>query len=78
MKVILDKWGSSRPVVNYKMRDKFKFLVGRGLEIRNIVFEAIDSVLTPTTDPSFSCLSNRFSNCCGVSGSSLTGCSWTR
>lgn len=76
-KIILDKWGAARPVVNYKMRDKFRFLVGGGLEIRNIIFNAIDSVLVPSTDPG-SCLSTKTSNCCGTSGTSLTGCSYAR
>lgn len=29
----------------YKLRDKWKFRVGAGLTIRNIVFDAIDSVI---------------------------------
>lgn len=37
-------------VVNYKLRDSFKFHVGAGLSINNIRFNAIDSSLDLVTD----------------------------
>jgi hypothetical protein len=34
----VDVAGGATVTINYKMRDKFKFLVGAGLTISNIVF----------------------------------------
>lgn len=53
------------------MADKFKFLVGAGLQFKNMIFEAIDSVIDPTLDSSF-CLSSS-GICCSFSGTTLTG-----
>lgn len=53
------------------MADKFKFLVGGGLTLRNIVFNAVDSLIIPSLDVS-NCLSSS-GTCCTVSGSTLGG-----
>lgn len=50
-KIILDAYDSwTEMVVNYKLRDSFKFYVGAGLTIHNIRFNAIDSSLDLVTD----------------------------
>ncbi|CDW82099.1 UNKNOWN [Stylonychia lemnae] len=51
--------------VFYKMRDKWRFKVGGGLELRNLIFDAIDSQLTPKEDIN-KCLQNGLINCCGT------------
>jgi hypothetical protein len=56
----------------YKARDKFKFMVGAGLTIRNIIFEAADSVIIKSKDTN-GCLSNGAANCCTITGSTLGG-----
>ncbi|CDW72858.1 UNKNOWN [Stylonychia lemnae] len=53
--------------VFYKMRDKWRFIVGGGLELRNLIFDAIDSQLTPKEDIN-KCLQNGLINCCGTEG----------
>ena len=58
------------------MRDKFRFLVGRGLEIRNIIFNAIDSVLIPSIDPG-NCLT-QIQNCCSITDNNLIGCDYAK
>jgi hypothetical protein len=35
--------------VRYKLRDHFKFLVGAGITIENVIFQAVDSINTPNT-----------------------------
>ena len=42
-------------MVHYKMGDKFRFLVGGGLTLKNLIFDGIDSVIDPTLDTN-SCL----------------------
>jgi hypothetical protein len=42
--------------VNYKIGDKFRFKVGRFLILRNIIFDAVDSIITNDAD-SGECLS---------------------
>ena len=62
------------------MRDKFRFLVGGGLTINNIIFNAIDSVIIPSFDTaSPKCLARK-SVCCSISGTTLsgTGCTFVR
>ncbi|CDW78604.1 UNKNOWN [Stylonychia lemnae] len=49
----------------YKMRDKWRFKVGGGLSIRNLVFDALDSQLIPDIDTN-KCLQNGLINCCGT------------
>ncbi|CDW82514.1 UNKNOWN [Stylonychia lemnae] len=44
-KIIIDTVNSVSVKVYYKMRDKFQFQVGAGLTIRNIQFDAVDSIL---------------------------------
>lgn len=46
-KIIIESNDGSLITINYKAADKFRFLVGAGLTLRNIVFEAIDSVINP-------------------------------
>ncbi|CDW80471.1 UNKNOWN [Stylonychia lemnae] len=43
-KIIIDSTDGSLVTVLYKLRDQFKFVVGAGLEIRNIGFNAFDSI----------------------------------
>ncbi len=62
--------------IRYKMRDKFQFLVGAGLTLKNIIFDASDSVMTPSID-TFGCLANPNTVCCSVVGSSLSGAQCT-
>ncbi|CDW75588.1 UNKNOWN [Stylonychia lemnae] len=52
--------------IYYKLRDSFHFLVGAGLTIRNLIFEAIDSILDLELDYSSNskCAQNQFINCC--------------
>ena len=57
--------------VNYKMADKFRFFVGAGLTISNIIFNGIDSLILPDSDVG-SCL-NSAGICCINSGGSLSG-----
>ena len=38
--------------LHYKMADKFQFLVGAGLELHDLIIDAIDSVIAPTLDSS--------------------------
>ena len=57
--------------VNYKMADKFTFLVGPGLTIQNVLFNAIDSVIHPDYDVN-NCLTTA-GTCCTASGSTLSG-----
>ena len=57
--------------INYKLRDKFQFLVGAGLTLQDLIFKAADSVMTPSID-TYGCLAST-TQCCSVSGSSLTG-----
>ena len=52
----MDSFDSSTEiVVNYKLRDSFKFHVGAGLTIKSIRFNAIDSSLDLVSD-----ISNNF------------------
>ena len=52
VRITLQSENSAAPVtVLYKMRDTFKFLVGGGLTIKNVIFEAIDSSISPNNDP---------------------------
>jgi len=65
--------------INYKAADKFRFLVGGGLTINNIIFNAIDSVIHPDLDVN-GCLSS-IGICCTATGQTLGGassCSWVR
>ncbi|CDW78173.1 UNKNOWN [Stylonychia lemnae] len=45
IKIIIDTVDQVPTKVYYKLRDKFTFLVGAGLTIRNIEFDATDSIL---------------------------------
>ncbi|CDW84966.1 UNKNOWN [Stylonychia lemnae] len=44
-KIIIDTLDSVPTKVYFKLRDKFSFLVGAGLSISNIEFDATDSIL---------------------------------
>ena len=55
---------ATKVIVNYKLADKFKFLVGPSLTIQDITFNAIDSVIHPSYDTG-SCLTQA-TNCCSV------------
>lgn len=50
--IIIDIMDSSSSkttmTVNYKLKDKWKFNVGGGLTINNVIFNAIDSIITDT------------------------------
>ena len=73
--IIINTQSGSQVTLNYKLRDKWTFKVGAGLSISNIIFEAVDSVINVAYDISTSsnCTQNPYTNCCSVSGSSLTG-----
>ncbi|CDW90049.1 UNKNOWN [Stylonychia lemnae] len=73
IKIIIDTVNSAPVKVYYKLRDKFQFLVGAGLTIRNIEFDAIDSILDIREDninlnslnnDSYQCLLSTNSSCC--------------
>ncbi|CDW89500.1 UNKNOWN [Stylonychia lemnae] len=75
-KIIIDTLDGTQVKVLYKLRDKYTFLVGGGLELRNIVFDATDSILDPrftSLDTSllnsndYTCLKDPFNNCCQIS-----------
>jgi hypothetical protein len=80
LKLIIKSEDPANPVtIRYKLRDKFQLMVGAGLEISDVIFDAIDSVITPIADTG-NCLSNAASNCCTLSGTTLsgTGCAFVR
>lgn len=80
LKLILTSEDSANPVtIKYKLRDKFQFLVGAGLEIKNVIFDAVDSSITPIADTA-GCLTNPGINCCSFSGTTLsgTGCAFVK
>ena len=55
VKIVIKSDTAGTPVtIYYKMRDTFKFLVGAGLTLQDIIFEAADSVIAPysSTSPS--------------------------
>ncbi|CDW71354.1 UNKNOWN [Stylonychia lemnae] len=60
----------------YKLRDTFRFLVGGGLTIQNLRFDAIDSTIDMTRDfDSGNLCSQDFAvNCCGVSSDGTEEC----
>ncbi|CDW78870.1 UNKNOWN [Stylonychia lemnae] len=69
----IDTTDKTQVKVLYKLRDKYTFLVGGGLEIRNIEFDAIDSIIdsrytnlniTLLSSNEYACLEDLFSNCC--------------
>jgi hypothetical protein len=61
----------STVTVNYKMSDKFNFIVGKSLTMSNIIFNGIDSLIHPDYDVS-SCLQSS-GICCTLSGSTIGG-----
>eukprot|EP00347_Sterkiella_histriomuscorum_P008702 403344080 len=62
--LILDSQDGSQITVQYKMKDDWTFKVGRSLTVNNIIFDAIDSIITPKTDTT-GCLSQG-PNCCSI------------
>ncbi|CDW91590.1 UNKNOWN [Stylonychia lemnae] len=71
--IILDTVDSIPTKVYYKLRDKFKFQVGAGLIIRNIMFDATDSIidirggnidLSSIESQEYQCLEDFSSSCC--------------
>ncbi|CDW87963.1 UNKNOWN [Stylonychia lemnae] len=71
-KIIIDSIDQVPVLVNYKLRDKYHFNVGGGLTIRNIEFDAIDSILderegnidsTLIGSNDYSCLQNPIKKC---------------
>ncbi|CDW84063.1 UNKNOWN [Stylonychia lemnae] len=79
-KIIIDTTDATLVTVNYKLRDQFKFMVGAGLVINNIAFDAIDSILDQRqglnlsliNDEEYICLNDPFQNCCKVVYNSAT------
>jgi len=50
VKLTIRSQDPANPVtIRYKLRDSFKFLVGQGLTIENVIFQAADSINTPHT-----------------------------
>ncbi|CDW85618.1 UNKNOWN [Stylonychia lemnae] len=80
-KIIIDTTSGSQVTVLYKMRDQFKFLVGGGLEIRNIAFNAFDSIFDPRQgfdlslleNQDYQCLKDHFLRCCRKTLDQSTG-----
>eukprot|EP00347_Sterkiella_histriomuscorum_P009503 403340963 len=64
LNLIIDSQDGTQITVQYKMRDNWTFLVGRSLTINNLIFDAIDSIITPKTDQT-NCL-RQGPNCCSV------------
>ena len=44
-KLIIESESGNLVTINHKLGDKFKFKVGAGLTLRNLKFDAIDSVI---------------------------------
>lgn len=47
---IKSEFSSQKSTVLFKKRDTFKFKVGAGLTIENVIFDAVDSVIVPEVD----------------------------
>ncbi|CDW82201.1 UNKNOWN [Stylonychia lemnae] len=71
----IDSLDGTQVKILYKLRDKFNFLIGGGLEIRNVVFDATDSILDSRQTyldqnlinlKEYSCLQDPFNNCCQI------------
>ncbi|CDW87732.1 UNKNOWN [Stylonychia lemnae] len=78
----IDTMDGTQVKVLYKLRDKFNFLVGGGLEIRNIVFDATDSILdsrftslniSHLSSNEYTCLKDPLINCCSISKDQTSG-----
>lgn len=55
-KLIINTENGLPVTINYKLADKYRFLVGAGLTFQNIYFDAIDSTIHPDLDTN-GCLS---------------------
>lgn len=72
IKLTIQSEAPGTPVtVFYKMRDKFQFKVGRGLTIKDVIFEGLDSIVDPKNDPNG--VVRNHGQFCTVSGSTLGG-----
>ena len=72
-KIIIKTEDGGKETVNYKLRDRWALKVGYGLELHDIIFNAIDSQCDTCTDPLAA------TNTCTNTGSSLGGgCTYTR
>ncbi|CDW75109.1 UNKNOWN [Stylonychia lemnae] len=78
----IDTIDKTQVKVLYKLRDKYTFFVGGGLEIRNIAFDAIDSIIdtrytnlniTLLSSNEYACLEDLFSNCCKIQKEDSSG-----
>ncbi|CDW82437.1 UNKNOWN [Stylonychia lemnae] len=61
--------------INYKLRDTFHFIVGAGLTIKNLIFDAIDSSIDMDTDinQQIYCSSNPSKQCCYIDSNGQLG-----
>ncbi|CDW74982.1 UNKNOWN [Stylonychia lemnae] len=74
IKITIDSLDGQTVKVLHKMRDQFKMLVGGGLTIRNIEFDATDSIIdsqllispSQLLSSEFQCLLNNKINCCNI------------
>ncbi|CDW77598.1 UNKNOWN [Stylonychia lemnae] len=78
----IDTIDGTQVKVLYKLRDKFNFLVGGGLEIRNVVFDATDSIIDSRftnfnisllSSNEYACLKDPLNNCCNISKDLTSG-----
>eukprot|EP00347_Sterkiella_histriomuscorum_P013547 403364296 len=61
-------------IINYKLRDAFKFKVGPGFSLKWIQFDAVDSLIDEKDDfPLFNCSSDYTSNCCYIIQNNMIG-----
>ena len=69
--IIVNTESGSQVTLNYKIGDKFRFLVSAGLTLKNLIINAVDSTIHPDFDVS-NCLTS-LGVCCTVSGTTLIG-----
>ena len=65
-----------KAIIRYKLRDGFKFLVGAGLTLKNLIFDATDSAMDVDIDVyqnNGKCLKNGQINCCQIVNNELVG-----
>eukprot|EP00347_Sterkiella_histriomuscorum_P007237 403349735 len=68
-KITIDSESGQQIKLHYKLRDKWTFDIGAQFTLKNIVFDAIDSIILPSNEiaKQFECLSDGSSNCCQIS-----------
>eukprot|EP00347_Sterkiella_histriomuscorum_P016469 403353061 len=72
-KITIETENGAQQRVNYKLRDNWKFKVGAGLTIKNIYFEAIDSLIDYQLDQNNlqKCTTNYTKYCCSINSAGI-------